>query len=238
MEISMRRTSLILLSSFLFLLCASLVAYLLRFCDLGGAVTYLIIGVALLFLSSIIAYFSAELIPLNVLCFAMSAAALGFLIRCWYAFRNFDNTLGVMLLVCVACVLHLLLFRLVAELPLLRKHRVAVAVIYGVLSLFVYLYVMLSTTTTYVSTFGYYMIVEIAFLYALIMPSEDRASLIRQVTLCTFSVFGVAVILAVMIFLGDGADCDLSGCDCGCDCGSGEGRKKKGKPSGAVGKQP
>ncbi len=226
----MRRTSLILLFSFLFLLMASLVAYMLRFSAFGEAAVYLIIGIIILVASSALAYFSAENISLNAVCFAASAVALGFMIRAWYIFRGFDNTVTVMLLVSLACAAHLLLFCLVAELPPLKRHKVASAVVYGVISLGVYLYVMLTTKTTFVSTFGYYMIVEIAFLYAIIMPSEDRASLIRSVTLSTFSVFGVAVILAIMIFFGDGADCDLSGCDCGCDCNPGDSdRKKKGK---------
>ncbi len=223
----MRRNSLIILSSFLFLLLSSLVAYLLRFADITDALTYLIAGAALLAVSFAVAYFGAEIIPINILSFIISACSLGALIRAWYLFRGFDNDLYVMLLVCAACALHLVAFCLVAELPYLRRHRVMTAVIYGVISLAAYLAVMLTTKTTYVSTFGYYMIVETAFLYAIIMKGEDRASLVRVITLSTFSVIGVAVILGVMMLFGDGADCDISGCDCGCDCNPGDNNKKK-----------
>ena len=223
----MKRTALILLSSFLFLTVASLFAYMLRYTDLGEAYIYLIIGVGILIASSVLAYFSAEHIPLNIICFFLSSAALGFLIRSWYIFRDFDNTVGVMLLVSLACLAHLLLFCLVAELPPIKRHKAAAAVIYGIISLGVYLYVVFTTKTTFVSTFGYYMIVEIAFLWAIIASGEDRASLIRSITLSTFSVFGVAVIIALMML--SGGDCDISGCDCdcGCDCNPGDGGKKK-----------
>ena len=224
----MKRTTLILLSSFLFLTVASLFAYMLRYTDFGEAYVYLIIGVGILVLSSVLAYFSAEHIPLNIICFFVSAVSLGFLIRSWYIFRGFDNTVGVMLLVSLACLAHLALFCLVAEIPPIKRHKIAAAVIYGLVSLGAYIYIVFTTKTTFVSTFGYYMIVEIAFLYALLAHGEDRASLVRSVTLSTFSVFGVAVIIALMMLAG-GGDCDVSGCDCdcGCDCSPGGSDKKK-----------
>ena len=82
---------------------------------------------------------------------------------------------------------------------------------------------MLNTKTTYVSTFGYYMLIEMAFIYAMCLEASTWQELVRNLTLSTYSVFGVAVVVGVFVLIAAGggdADCD---CECGdacecCDC--------------------
>jgi hypothetical protein len=53
------------------------------------------------------------------------------------------------------------------------------------------------------------MIIEIAFLFAMFSSSEDWRELVRNVTLSSYSVFFVAILIALMILSGDGADFDF-----------------------------
>ena len=69
--------------------------------------------------------------------------------------------------------------------------------------------IVIFTKTTYVSTFGYYMLIEMAFIYALCSDSENIQDLVRRITLATYSVFAVAVLIAVFMLSESGGDIDM-----------------------------
>ena len=58
---------------------------------------------------------------------------------------------------------------------------------------------MFSTKTSFVSTFGYYMIIEAAFILALCDSSNNYLELFRNITLSSYSVFIVAIIIALLM---------------------------------------
>ncbi len=204
----MKKILLVSIGSCLFLAISSVAAYFLRYSGITQKWAMLGIGVGILALSGILAIFAKERTPLNVVCFILSGIALGFCIRGWYIFRKFDNGLPVMLLVSVACVAYLWVFYLLLYIPFLERHVTAYLLTYVSLSLVGYILVMAFTKTTYVSTFGYYMIVEIAFMFALCCDAYDMQELIRLLTISTYSVLIVAVIIALMMLGGDGFDLD------------------------------
>ena len=237
----MKKISLVSLSSLLFLFLCSLVAYLTEGV-LSEQLTALILGVVILALSGVLALVAKERLWLNCLCFMLSSVAMGILIRAWYINRGFNNSFATMALVSLAAVAYLWLFFALSRIPLFRRSRrayIIYAAIYAALSGIGYLAVMLNTKTTFVSTFGYYMIIELAFIFAMSLEVEDARHLVRNLTLSTYSVFAVAIGVGVAVLLslvcGEGGDCDCDGdcCECvdccdGCDCDTGsEYRKKK-----------
>ena len=219
----MKRTVTVSMASLLFLLLASAVAYFTRsvFTSVWIALG---VGLGILALSGAIAFFVKERVELNLLCFFISAVAMGVLIRSWYIFREIDNSPKTMILVSLCAALYLFLFFALSRLPFVHNSKgayVALCVLYAILSVAAYIFVVAKTETTYVSTFGYYMSIELAFIFAMSLEVENRSELIRNLTLSTYSIFLVAIIAAVIaLFIagGDG-DCD---CDCGpdgcCDC--------------------
>ena len=240
----MKKITVVSLASFLFLTLCSTVAYLLRWA-LCEEVTSLVLGLVILALSGVLAIIAKERVWLNLLCFLLSSVAMGVLIRAWYITRGFDNSYVTMLAVSLCTVAYLWVFFAVSRIPLFRRSRKAYiiyAVLFAALSGIGYLVVMLNTKTTFVSTFGYYMILELAFIFAMSLEVENKRQLLRNLTLSTYSVFAVAVgvIVAIVLALvcGEGGDCD---CDCdgdccecadacgGCDCdlGSSDYKKKK-----------
>lgn len=206
----MRKTVLVSAMSLAFLVLTSCVGYVLRATKLN-ATTLLIGGAIILVVSAIMAIFVKKNIAGNVLCFIVSAVALGFCIRAWYVFRGFDNSLWVMLAVSLASVAQLWLFYGLSRITALQKHFALYFWLFLLLSVVAYVLVMAFTVTTYVSTFGYYMIVQTAFIFALCSFCEDTADTVRRVTVASYSVLIVAVIMAIVMISGDGADLDLSG---------------------------
>ena len=242
----MKKISIVSIASFAFLTLCSLTEYILR-PFMQDQLYTLLIGVGILAISGIITLLSRDNIGLNTVCFVLSSLAMGILIRAWYINRGFDNTLPVMLLISFITVVYLWLFYALSRLPFIRASRRAYlvyAVIFAAVSGIAYLLVMLNTKTTFVSTFGYYMLIELAFILAMSLEVESGRQLWRNLTLSTYSVFAVAlgVLVAVIMALvcGEGADCDcdcgegsccecLDGCDCGTDLNPGSDKRRKKK---------
>ncbi len=238
----MKKITLVSLASLLFLGLLSAVAYLLRFA-VTDPTNALLFGGGVLLFSAILCFFLRKSRGGNILCFLTSAVAMGFLLRAWYLLRGFDNSLPLMLAVSLAAVLYLSLFFALTQIPLIQQGRYGRCILFllfFLLSLGLYLYTVFHTETTYVSTFGYYMLIELAFLFAMAREADTPDALLRNLALSTYSVFAAAAIAAGLAFLaalGGDLDCDCDGdgacdlCDCcdGCDCGGGDRKRRKKK---------
>ena len=236
----MKKITLVCAVSFCFLCACSLVEYLFRGI-LTDQVLALCLGVGILVMSGVVAILSHKKLVFNILCFISNCFAMGFFIRAWYINRGFDNSYATMALVSLCAVAYLGVFFALSKLSFIRRSKTAFYLyfaLFAAASAVGYLLVMLNTRTTFVSTFGYYMILELAFIFAMSFEVQTPTELFRNLTLSTYSVFlvalGVAVAVILALVCGDGADCDCdcSGCDClGCDgdCCNTDGSKKKRK---------
>jgi hypothetical protein len=238
----MKKITIVSLASLVFLLLCSLVEQIIS-PFMSNQILALVLGIGVLIASGILALCVRESRVVNIICFLLSSAAMGFLIRAWYVNRGFNNSFSLMALISLAAVLYLWCFFALSKIPFIHKSKAAYAILciaYAILSLVLYLIVMLNTKTTYVSTFGYYMIIELAFIFAMSLEVNNTDELIRNLTLSTYSVLIVAIIAAVVILIaaagGDGCDCDCAPdgcCECfdGCgDCnlgGDSKGAKKE-----------
>ena len=232
----MKKTTLVSIASFLFLLLASSVAYFTKEIFFN-AITAFIVGISILALSGAIAFFVKERVEINVICFFISSLAMGVLIRSWYIFRAIENTIPTMIIVSLSLVLYLWIFFAISKISIFHNSKgayVALIVIYAIISIALYVFVILKTETSYISTFGYYMAIELAFIFAMSLDTENPDELIRNLTLSTYSIFIVVIIAAVVVAViagGDGecdCDCGPEGCECccegldcfdGCNCG-------------------
>ncbi len=221
----MKKISIVSAVSFLFLFLCSVTAKLSGLIFTAEFILPLVIGIAILLFSGIGALIVQENIKGNTVCFFINAVGMGFIIRSWYILRGLENPIYIMALISLACVVYLWCFFAIFRIPFIRKSRAAslmTAVLLLALSLTVYILLVVKTKTTFVSTLGYYMLIELAFIYAMSLSASTKNELIRNLTLSTYSVFAVAFIVIVFAVLallgGDGCDCDG---DCGC-CGDGE----------------
>ena len=211
----MKKVLFISLISFLFLTLCSIFEQIFRFIIFEFDWIPLFIGVLLLISSGVIACFVKKKLIANIFCFILNSISLGLCIRSWYMYRNFENELWVMLLISVACVIYLLVFYFLLYIPAIEKIFNIYIWSFLILTLVVYLIVISTSQTTYVSTFGYYVIIEIAFIFAMCKTQYTTQRLFRDVVLSTYSVFVVAIIIALIML---GAD-SLDGVDPSLDIG-------------------
>ena len=148
----MKKITVVSLASLIFLLLCSAVAVMLKNI-LTDALVALIIGVAILVLSGVLAFAIRESVKVNIICIALSSVAMGLLIRAWYVNRGFDNSFAVMTVISLGAVLYLWLFFALSKIPFIHKSKTAytvLCVLYAVLSGVFYFLVMLNTKTTFV----------------------------------------------------------------------------------------
>lgn len=192
-----------LVFSFAFFTLASVVAYLLRFLSFSSPWIPLGIGVGLMIFAGAYEFISEYSLIMNVVCAAANSVALGFCVRAWYIYREFDNGIVTMLLLALSCVVYMLLFCLPLLIPFLERHIKLHFWIFVLLSLAVYIWLLFTTKTTYLSTFGFYSIVNVLFIFAMCRDSRNIRSFVRKMTLSTSGVALVAVTIAVLMLDGD-----------------------------------
>lgn len=190
-----------------FLLVASVIAYATGFLpcpDKKYGWAYLSVGLIILIASGIVAFVVRKNTAVNVVCFFMNSVALGSGIRAWYIFREIDNNFLTMFFVCLACLAYLWLFFALCQIPVFSRHKKLFFWLWLLLSLGAYLAVVILTTTTFVSTFGFYMLVLCAFIYAVVSSSSRLDKIMRALTISAYSVFAVIVIVALTVMSEDG----------------------------------
>lgn len=237
----MKKITVVSAVSFLFLFICSAVAKLTMH-TFNGHVTPLIIGISVLAASGVIALIVRENPIVNIFCAVLSAVAMGFILRAWYILRDLENSILVMLLISLGAVVYLWIYFALIRIPVVNESAgvtVAVTVLYAIISLAVYLLLVFKTKTNFVSTVGYYAILEFSFIFAMSFEVNDNRELIRNLTLSTYSVLIVAIIVAVFAVMaaagGGDCDCDCGGCDCDCSgCEGGSNKKKDKKVSKKV----
>lgn len=223
----MKKITLVSIASFLFLFVSSAVAVLSRYL-FSEALAAFLVGLAVLIGSGVLSLLTGERVKLNLLCFFISAVAMGVLMRAWYIVRGFDNSFITVMGVTASVVLYLWIFYALSRIPFVRSsHLVFIifVIMFVIISAVLYVIVMANTETTYVSTFGYYMIIELGFIFAMSLEAENKEELIKNLAHSTYSVFIVAIVVGVAVLvaaLGGDCDCDCD-CDGDCDCGSCDG---------------
>ena len=202
-EYRMNKISVASIFSFAFFFVSSAVVLLTEFIPFVSPWIPLAIGIVLMIFAGSYEFISSGSIVLNIVCSLVNAVALGFCIRAWYIYREIDNGILTMLLLSLACTLYLLLFCLPLCIPFVEKHIKVYFGIFVIMSVVLYLIPLFTTRTSYLSTFGFYWIIDILLIAAMCRDSVSFRSFIRKMTLATSGTAFVAVIIAVLMLDGD-----------------------------------
>ena len=205
---NIKKVCLVTLFSSIFLLLSSISAYFLKYVTFPDAWTPLLIGFGLLIISGIIAVISKKVYFFNYICFIISGVALGFCINAWYIFRGFNNSLFLMCIIALLSSLYIVIFYLFSRIKIFNSHPNIFSILFVLILLIIYVFVIIYTKTTFMSTFGYYMIIEIAFTFAMFVEVQNNKQLFRNIVLSTFSVVIVGIIIAIIMA---GGDLDIDG---------------------------
>lgn len=169
----------------------------------------LTVGVSVAIFSGLLALIFKKIKFTKYFSLFLNAIALGFCIRTWYIFRLYDNSILLMLLISLASLIYLWFFYVLLFIPFFDKHCDLFMLFFIIASFIGYILLIIFTKTTWLSTFGFYMIVEIAFIIGLCMQTKSLDELMSTMLICSFSVFIVAVIIAILMLGGDGFDLDF-----------------------------
>lgn len=160
----------------------------------------------------------------HILCLFLNGVALGFAIHAWLVYKGYDLSFIQLLGISGLCLAFLWVVCLITRIPIVQQNPFVtklVVIILVIVSVVAYIFLILFVKTTWLSTFGYEMIVQLALMIAVYIHSEDIPQLIKRMLLCSYSVIIVAIIIAIIVL---GGDFDL---DLDLDIGS----SRKGKKS-------
>ena len=208
----MKRIGRTILASFLFLTVCSLTGYLAYFTKItnfwimfGIASGVLVVGVAIGFVKRS---------PCKIVSFFVNAVAMGFYLQSWYINRGFHNSIWLMLGVAALAVAYTVLFALPLLIPAISRHYGIYVTLFVLLSLGGYVALVVCTTTTWVSTLGYYGILQLSFILGSSFTCGDWDDEMRALWISSYSIVVCAAIILLVVVGGDGCD----GCDGCCDC--------------------
>ncbi len=201
----MKKLFIIIISSLLFLFGVSFVSLLLSIFSFTKAWIPLTIGSSIIVLSIImlIIYLKSLKTCILYLIFIVNMIAMGFLIKSWHIYRGYNLELHILLLIAIACSLYLIGFFLLSLIPIFSSHYEVFSVIVLLLSIISYVVLIILTSTNYLSTYGYYMIIEIGFIFALSVYNENYKSMMKSISFSTFLVIIVAIIIALIMLDGE-----------------------------------
>lgn len=208
----MKKITLVSIASFTFLAICSFVGWVFRFASLRDATAYVLIGLGTCLISGILMIIlRRKSFIIYPILYLVNAFALGLCIRGWYIFRGFDNPIWMMLLISLASSLYLLVFYAFLSIPVFNQHYIVFTILFMLISIIVYVLLIIFTKTTYLSTYGWYMIIEIGFIFALIIDNQNNKELFQYMVMSTYSVIVVAILMLIIMVGGDGIDFSFDG---------------------------
>lgn len=181
----------------LFIFLSSVVTYLLRYVNIKKDYLALMIGFGILAVSFTLMILFHKKLFVNIIAYVLGIVALGFMIRSWYLHCGYDNDMWILFFVFLASCLYYIILRLLLRIS--ERYRHLIFFLYIGITLVAYIVVIIVTKTTYVSTFGYYMIMTIGFIIVSIISDESDKRPFELVTWGTYSGFIVAIVIAVII---------------------------------------
>lgn len=216
-------------ASFLFLAVTSIVGYVAYFFNItdfwimfGIASGVLVAGILIGFIKRT----SAKIVS-----FFVNAVSMGFFLQSWYINRGFQNSIWLMLGVAALAVAYMIVFALPLLIPAVNRHYGIYITVFVLLSLGGYVALVVLTTTTWVSTLGYFGLLQLSFIVGSSFDCSDFDDEIRALWLSSYSIVVCAAIILAIVMGGDS-------CDASCDCCSGDVQSPVGKKNKDLPKTP
>ena len=214
--ISMSKITIVSSCSALFFLVSSLTHVLLIDTKLMPK-TLLIITAIILVISVLFAIICRNSTPVHIFCLFLNGVALGFAIHTWIIYKGYHLSFIQLLGINGLCLAFLWMVYLITKIPIIEQNPLVikrVVIILVIVSIVAYIFLIIFVKTTWLSTFGYHMIVQLALMIAVYIHSDDLPQLMKSLLLCSYSVIIVAIIIALIVLGGDfdfDVDLDLGG---------------------------
>ena len=194
----MKRCLSTLLVSILFLFATSVVAYFAQYIPLGF---WWMFGIAsgVLVLGFVLVLLTRRHNFVKLIIVALNSVSMGFYLRSWYINRGFNNSLWLMLAVSLLASVYFVVFLLPLLIPALNRHYGWYVSVFTLLSIVGYVLLVVLTKTTWVSTLGYYGILQLGFIISLSFKCDSRKELYNSFLASSYSVAVCALIILIIV---------------------------------------
>lgn len=160
----------------------------------------------ILALSVIIALIFRNRTAVHILGLLLNSIALGFAIHAWLIYKEYALSFMALLGINGLCLAFLWIVYAITRIPFIKQDpfvtKLVVFILVGI-SIVAYIFLIIFVKTTWLSTFGYNMIIQLSLMIAVYIHSDDVPHLIKHLLLCSYSVIIVAIIIALVVLGGD-----------------------------------
>ena len=141
----------------------------------------------------------------------INAVAMGFYLRSWYINRGFNNPLWLILCVSLLAAAYIFVFILPLYIDAINRRYGWYLLVFSLLSIAGYVCLVVLTKTTWVSTLGYYGLLQIGFIISMSMNGSSKLKLYASWQIASYTVAVCAAIILIIALGGDAAGDFLDG---------------------------
>ncbi len=218
----MKRKFTMMFISALFLTATSVVARVLSFVPLGFWANFGI-GSGLLVVGLLLLVFCGKHNAVKCVVTVINALSMGCYLRSWYINRGFDNSLWLMLFVVALATIYYLVAILPMAIPAVEAKKGLYLTLFVIASVVLFVLLVIFTKTTWVSTLGYFGLIQLGFVICLALDEKQKIYNAMVASTYTVAICAVIILIVVLSASSDGGGSILDGLD----IPSGDGKKSK-----------
>lgn len=217
----MNKNILVPVISFCIFLLSTVTSYILKNYTLTTK-ALLITAAIIIAISIIIAIVLRKLVIGKILPMMLNSIALGFAIRAWHIYKEYDLSLIEILLPLIIIMAYLLIIIAISNIPVVKNNDTLFGILITIIfvsTIVAYIIIVNNVKTNWFSTLGYYLIVQIGIIIGYFVVREGDENIIDVMLYSSYTVIIVVIIIAIIIGGADSLDLDVPV--------NGEGKKKK-----------
>lgn len=172
----------------------------------------LITAASIIAVSIILAIVLRKLIIGKILPMMLNSIAMGFAIRAWHIYKEYDLSLIEILLPLIIIMAYLLIIIAISNIPVIKNNDTLFGVLITIIfvsTIVAYIIIVNNVKTNWFSTFGYYLIVQIGIIIGYFIVREGDENIIDVMLYSSYTIIIVVIIIALLIGGADSLDFDI-----------------------------
>lgn len=202
----MKKITIVSIFSFVFWILSSISAIIISHNYEYSALGLVLIGIVILALNRFVYFLLDDFGFSKYLTIIINAIAMGFCILGLFKYKEINISFLQMFLSSIICTVYLILFHVLLNIKLFERNFKKYLIIFLIISGLLFLYIIISNNSLLINTIGLYGFLAMAFIFVLSIDSKTYKELSKNITLATFSVFFIVIIILLGMLELDGAD--------------------------------
>ncbi len=207
----MNKNILVPVISFCIFLLSTVTSYILKNYTLTTN-ALLITAASIIAVSIILAIVLRKLIIGKILPMMLNSIAMGFAIRAWHIYKEYDLSLIEILLPLIIIMAYLLIIIAISNIPVIKNNDTLFGVLITIIfisTIVAYIIIVNNVKTNWFSTLGYYLIVQIGIIIGYFVIREGDENIIDVMLYSSYTIIIVVIIIALLIGGADSLDFDI-----------------------------